>query len=112
MIEHQGSCHCGAVRLTLRDTPSEAASCNCSLCRRLGGLWHYCSRELVSVEGRGVAYRQGDCSLDTWHCGICGCSTHWTAVDPDYERMGVNLRMFDPALWADLPLRLIDGASY
>jgi len=100
------------VRLTLRDDPVEAGECNCSLCRRIGGLWHYCRPDQVSVEGEEVAYRQGDCSLDTWHCPTCGCATHWTAVDPNYDRMGVNLRMFEPALWQDLPRRFIDGASF
>ena len=109
---HHGSCHCGRVRLVLRDAPSEADECNCSLCRRIAGLWHYCSPEVVTVEGEGVAYRQGDCTLDTWHCPTCGCTTHWTPVDPSYPRMAVNLRMFDPALWRDLPRRLIDGASF
>jgi len=112
MSEHRGSCHCGKVRLTLRDEPTEVGECNCSLCRRIGGLWHYCRPDQVSVEGEEVAYRQGDCSLDTWHCPSCGCTTHWTALDPHYERMGVNLRMFEPALWQDLPRRFIDGASF
>ena len=112
MSEHHGGCHCGKVRLTLRDDPVEAGDCNCSLCRRIGGLWHYCRPDQVSVEGEEVAYRQGDCSLDTWHCPTCGCTTHWTAVDPNYDRMGVNLRMFEPALWQDLPRRFIDGASF
>lgn len=112
MSEHHGSCHCGSIRLTLRDTPPDAGECNCSLCRRTGGLWHHCHPDAVTVEGEGAAYRQGDCSLDTWHCPTCGCTTHWTPVDPAYPRMGVNLRMFDPALWRDLPRRLIDGASY
>ena len=89
MSEHRGSCHCGKVRLTLRDEPTEVGECNCSLCRRIGGLWHYCRPDQVSVEGEEVAYRQGDCSLDTWHCPSCGCTTHWTALDPHYERMSV-----------------------
>jgi hypothetical protein len=38
MSEHRGSCHCGRVRLTLREDPPEAAECNCSICRRTGGL--------------------------------------------------------------------------
>ena len=112
MSEHPGSCHCGAVRLMLRDDPVDAGECNCSLCRRIGGLWGYTHPENVTVKGTGVAYRQGDCMLDTWHCGTCGSTTHWTSVDPDYPRMAVNLRMFDPALWQDLPRRMIDGASY
>jgi hypothetical protein len=112
MKNHVGSCHCGAVRLVLRDEPVEAGECNCSICRRTAGLWHYCAPEKVTVEGEGAAYRQGDCALDLWHCQTCGCITHWTAVDPAYERMGVNLRMFEPEVWAGLPRRHIDGASY
>lgn len=112
MSEHHGSCHCGAVRLMLREDPVEAVSCNCSICRRIGGLWAYAEPAKITVEGAGVAYRQGDCMLDTWHCGTCGCTTHWTPVDPAYQRMAVNLRMFDPALWQDLPIRHVDGASF
>lgn len=29
-----------------------------------------------------------------------------------YIRVAVNLRMFEPGLWVDLPRRLVDGASY
>ena len=112
MTEHSGSCHCGAVTIALRDDPSEAVECNCSLCRRLAGLWHYTGPGNVTVTGAVVAYGQGDCSLDTWHCERCGCTTHWTAVDPVYPRMAVNLRMLAPELWRDLPRRLVDGASF
>lgn len=112
MNEHHGSCHCGAIKLVLRETPSSAGDCNCSLCRRIGGLWHHTEPVNVTADGAGVAYRQGDCMLDTWHCATCGSTTHWTSVDPGYLRMAVNLRMFDPELWRDLPRRLIDGASY
>jgi len=112
MSDHHGSCHCGRIQLTLREAPLDAAECNCSICRRTGGLWHHTTPDKVAVEGQGVAYRQGDCMLDTWHCGTCGCTTHWTPVDPDYPRMAVNLRMFEPDLWRELPRRPIDGASY
>lgn len=112
MSEHHGSCHCGRIRLTLREAPAERTECNCSICRRTAGLWHYCAPDMVVVAGEGVAYRHGDCALDLWHCPTCGCTTHWTPVDPAYPRMGINLRMFEPALWRDLPVRFVDGASY
>lgn len=112
MTEHHGSCHCGRIDLTLRDEPTEVSECNCSICRRTAGLWHYCSPDLISVEGEGVAYQQGDRSLDTWHCPDCGCTTHWTATDPTYARMAINLRMFEPDFWRELPRKLVDGASY
>lgn len=112
MIEHRGSCHCGHVRLTLRETPGEAGECNCSICRRVAGLWHYCGPGVATVEGDGVSYQRGERALDLWHCPKCGCTTHWTPTDTAYPRMGINLRMFEPALWVDLPRRAIDGASF
>lgn len=112
MGEHRGNCHCGRTRIVLRETSEEATECHCSICRRTAGLWHYSPMHAVTVAGEGVAYRQGDRALDLWHCAVCGCTTHWTPTDPDQARMGVNLRMFDPALWSDLPRRLVDGASF
>ena len=50
--------------------------------------------------------------LALWRCPDCGCVTHWTPQDAEYDRMGVNLRMFDPSLWEQLPRRLIDGTSF
>ena len=113
MIE--GSCHCGAVRLTLPAAPEDLASCNCSICRRLGGLWGYYRSDEVTVsdpDGRLVGYVQGDATLTTGQCGIGGCTTHWSPRDPAYMRMGVNLRLFDPEVWEPLPRRLVDGASW
>jgi hypothetical protein len=112
MTVHHGSCHCGAVALELRDKPVEAAECNCSLCRRVAGLWHYCPRDRLSVTGELEGYVQGDRTLTTWRCKDCGNVSHWTALDPAYERVGVNLRLFDPSLWQELPRRLVDGASF
>ena len=109
--EHRGNCHCGSVQLTLRDTPTEATECNCSICRRTAGLWHYCAPAALSVAGQEVSYQQGDCALDLWHCPVCACITHWTPTDTTYPRVGVNLRMFAPKLWQDLRRRLVDGAS-
>jgi hypothetical protein len=110
-IQH-GTCHCGAVDLALDSSPIEAAECNCSLCRRVAAAWHYCPPAQLRVTGELAGYVQGDRTLTTWRCANCGNVTHWTAIDPDYPRVGVNLRLFDPALWEDLPRKKIDGASY
>jgi hypothetical protein len=112
MTEHHGSCHCGQIGLVLRDEPLDATECNCSICRRTAGLWHYAKPDAVTIAGDGVGYVQGDRMLTTWHCGTCGCTTHWTANDPAYERVGVNLRMFERDLWGDLPRKHVDGASF
>jgi hypothetical protein len=112
MTQHTGRCHCGAVELQLRDVPVEAVECNCSLCRRVAALWHYCTPDRLAVTGELQGYIQGDRTLTTWRCSTCGNVSHWTAIDPDYDRLGVNLRLFDVTLWQALPRRLVDGASF
>lgn len=107
-----GSCHCGAIRVRLCFTPEDATQCNCSICRRTGALWTYGPPDQIQVQGTGVGYVQGDATLTTWHCGTCGITTHWTPIDPSYGRMGVNLRLFAPELWDNLPRKLVDGASW
>jgi hypothetical protein len=109
MIE--GTCHCGAVTIAIPSAPTELTSCNCSLCRRTGGLWCYFSPSQVRVTGATATYRWGDKTLDTHRCTVCGCITHWTPVDPTYDRMGVNARLMDPAIVAAARIKRLDGAD-
>ncbi len=111
-MNHEGSCHCGAIQVVIEGDPADASECNCSICRRTGALWTYRLPSQVEVTGLGVGYVQGDATLTLWLCGTCGVITHWTPRDPTYNRMGINLRLFDPALWNALPRLLIDGASW
>jgi len=72
-----GSCHCGAVRLTLPSAPEKATKCNCSLCRRLGGLWAYYEFGTVRVDGHPentAEYVWSDKTLRTVRCKTCGCA--------------------------------------
>ncbi|MGQ3055506.1 MAG: GFA family protein [Roseateles sp.] len=108
-----GSCHCGAVRLTLPFAPEKATNCNCSLCRRLGGLWAYYEFGTVAVEGHPehtAEYIWGDRTLRTLRCAHCGCATHWEPLVPEPgARHGVNLNNFDPQLRASVQVRRFDG---
>ena len=112
---HEGSCHCGAVRLTLPSTPDVATDCNCSLCRRIGGPWVYFPFGSVRIDGHPestTAYVQGDRVLRTIRCATCGCVTHWEPIPPtEGTRHGVNLACFDPALIASVRTRRFDGAD-
>lgn len=109
-----GACHCGAVRLTLPSPPEKATQCNCSLCRRLGGLWAYYEFGTVKLEGHPehtADYVWGDKTLRTVRCAHCGCVTHWEPLVPEAgARHGVNLNNFDPQLVAAVQVRRFDGA--
>ena len=109
------TCHCGAVRIEIPHAPAEVTNCNCSLCRRLGGLWAYYDVGSVRVVGhpeKTNGYIQGDRTLRTVRCSTCGCTTHWEPLDPTvHKRMGVNIRNFDPVAIGDVRIRLLDGAD-
>ena len=59
---HQGSCHCGAVRVTLPATPVVATRCNCSLCRRIGGPWVYFEFGTVKIDGHPESTPRRPCA--------------------------------------------------
>lgn len=109
-----GSCHCGAVCLALPAAPGEATSCNCSLCRRTGGIWAYYPFGKVSIQGHPEhtdSYIWGDRTLRTVRCKTCGIVTHWEPLEPaSGARQGVNLRNFEPALLEAVVIRRFDGA--
>ena len=112
---HEGSCHCGAVRLTLPATPEVATQCNCSLCRRIGGPWVYFEFGTVRIESQPDAtsgYVQGDKTLRTIRCRRCGCVTHWEPIVVEAgAKHGVHLGNFDPTLIASVKVRKFDGAD-
>ena len=111
----QGTCHCGAVRVTIPAAPAYVIDCNCSLCRRLGGRWAQFDASEVTVEAAPDAmhaYVWGDRTLRTMRCATCGCVTHWESIsEAAGTRCGVNLRNFDPAVTAGLRVRRFDGAD-
>jgi hypothetical protein len=107
-----GSCHCGAVQLEIPSAPTLLTSCNCSICRRLGTVWAYYSPGDVRITGPTIAYRWGDKALELHHCPTCGCTTHWSPIgDSDPNRMGIQMRLFDPELLAGVRVRRVDGAA-
>ena len=109
------SCHCGAARLTVDSPPAELTNCNCSICRRLAGLWGYYLHAQVhwlSPPDAVESYIQGDRTLRTLRCRTCGCTMSSEPLEPDrYPRMGVNMRNADPAELGTPRIRLLDGAD-
>lgn len=115
---YTASCHCGAVTLELQKKPRQLTQCNCSICRRYGALWAYFQRKSIRVIARRGAlqtYAWKNKRFEFFRCASCGCITHYERTDKreDGSDMGaVNLRNIDdPTIVAQLPVRLLDGAS-
>jgi len=99
----KAACHCGAVQMEIETPPDTVNDCACSICRRKGALWAYYSPQKVRIlppSGATAIYMWGDKMIEFHSCKICACSTHWTAADKTFDRMGVNARMMDPEVLA------------
>ncbi|QUL38077.1 GFA family protein [Erythrobacter sp. JK5] len=111
-----GGCHCGAVTVTLSRRPEYVNLCDCSLCAKSGGAWGYfCSAE-VSVEGETANYRRADYekpAVEMHFCRTCGTTTHWTLTEyHDGDRVGVNMRIFEPSELSGIEARTLDGRNW
>ena len=111
-----GACHCGAVQVTLANAPVEATQCNCSLCVKSGFRGVYAPSDDVTISGETSGYVRSDIDepmITIWRCKHCGIATHWTPLTPPpHQRIGINARLFNPALVAALPVNDVDGASW
>jgi hypothetical protein len=110
-------CHCGAVRVAVPAPPEQVTDCNCSICRRLGARWAYYPASQVTITGsdatdtyvRHDGPNMGDLALH--HCRTCGCTTHWSSLDPAVDRMGVNTRLMEPEVLAEARVHRFNGAD-
>jgi hypothetical protein len=109
----QGACLCKAVQLGAARRPRQVTQCNCSVCRSYGTLWAYYRRSAVSiVAARGALedYSVRARGLRFVRCRTCGCVICWDAPGTARDqRMGINTRLLDHALMADVPIKVLDG---
>lgn len=111
----KASCHCGAVQIEIDRKPQSLTQCSCSICRRYGALWAYCTRKtahVLSTPGATKPYLWNDKVIEFYHCGTCGCLTHYEGIKKtDDDRIAVNARMMSPRDVADVRIRTFDGAD-
>ena len=114
----KGGCHCGNVSVEVARAPEFINLCDCSLCRKSGGAWGYYPKAEVTVSGVPTDYRRADADADEQFvemhfCSSCGTTTHWTLTEnAEGDRLGVNIRIFDPAELEGVEVRTIDGLHW
>jgi len=101
------------VQLGAARAPRQVTLCNCAACRRYGTLWGYYKRSAVTITAaRGTLedFSRRPRGLKFVRCRSCGCVICWDSrsKDPD-RRMGVNTRLFDHAVMAGVPVKVLDG---
>ena len=113
---HHGSCHCGAVAFDLEGEVSEVIDCNCSMCRRRGGLLAFFPREALTLktpEADYRTYRFNKEHLAHHFCPTCGIAPFSEGADPrtGARMVAVNVRCLPDVDLKTLKVNEFDGAS-
>ena len=112
----RAACHCEAVRFAIAEAPKWVLDCSCTICRRYGALWTYCTgADPVTLVERPdpaatATYSWNMNYFAFHHCRTCGCVTHFEAIDRDpSEIWGLNARMMVGLDGPNTPVRQIDN---
>ena len=109
-----GTCHCGAPSFDCDVEPTQAMTCNCSICRRRASFF-------IFFEGDTAPVRADPEALGIYHfhkqiiahhfCKTCGIGPWAEVTLPDGTRkVALNLRASDVP-FAHLPTTEFDGAA-
>jgi hypothetical protein len=117
ITETRGTCHCGAVRFTVKlsDGLRTARRCNCSYCRMRGAV-------AVSAELDGITMEQGEEALSVYQfnsgtakhyfCSTCGIYTFHQRRSNNTQ-YGVNVACLEgisPFDFEEVPV--LDGVNH
>jgi|HubBroStandDraft_1064217.scaffolds.fasta_scaffold03294_2 hypothetical protein len=114
----RAACHCEAVKFEIAEPPTWVLDCNCTVCRRYGGLWTY----FRGAEGQAKLLKTPDPAATeayTWldgeiafhRCKTCGCVTHNVAATADPPIIfAVNCRMMAGLDPAKVRIRRVDNS--
>lgn len=116
-----GNCLCGAVSVTIDDKPEFINDCNCSLCRKVGGVWGYFPSSSVKTIGNTFSFVRRDKKIpgvEVHSCKTCATTTHWVLtksfkeLNPSADRVGVNMRLFNPDELVGVEVRFPNGKDW
>ncbi len=117
-MKYAGSCHCGRIAFDLETGTdiAEVYDCNCSMCRRRGGLWWFGAREALVLNSEAAAlatYRFNRHHIDHHHCTQCGIAPFSEGTHPatGARTVAVNVRCLPGLDLAALKIVPIDGAG-
>ena len=116
-MTHAGSCHCGRIAFELDGEVDKAMDCNCSMCRRRGGLLAFFPREalrLSTPEADMATYTFNRHALRHHFCPSCGIAPFSEGVDPrnGAKTVAVNVRCLPDVDLDKLQVSKVDGASF
>jgi hypothetical protein len=115
-MKYQGSCHCGRIAFEVEGDIGEVYDCNCSMCRRRGGLLWFGPRDaftLKTPESDVATYTFNKHVIQHHFCTNCGISPYGEGEKPNAGPMiAVNVRCLPELELSALKVTAVDGASF
>lgn len=112
---HQGGCHCGGIRFEVEGDIGQVIDCNCSLCRKRGGLLWFVPRaqfHLKTPEADLATYTFNTHQIRHHFCRVCGIAPFGEGRDPKGGEMAaVNARCLEDVDLGALTIVPFDGRS-
>ena len=114
-MTYQGSCHCGRIGFEASGEIAQAMDCNCSYCRRRGGLLWFVPAEqfrLRTPKADAATYTFNTHRLQHHFCATCGIAPYSEGSGQDGKAMvAVNVRCLPEVDLGALKIVPFDGAS-
>lgn len=117
-MQYEGSCHCGQIAFVIQaeEPIADVVDCNCSLCRRRGGLLWFAPRAALTLTtdpAQLATYQFNKHHLQHHYCRDCGIAPFSEGVDPrsGQAMVAVNVRCLPALDLAGLKINSFDGAS-
>jgi len=114
-MQYKGSCHCGQITFTAEGEIKQVMECNCSMCRRRGGLLWFVPREKFHLDvpmDRLSNYTFNKHVIQHHFCPRCGSAPFSLGVAPNgTEIAAINVRCLDDVDLSTLARTLYDGRS-
>lgn len=116
MTSYAGSCHCGGIAFSFESAPiTEGMECNCSICRRKGGLLHFVPAAVFTLKTPRenlATYRFNKKIISHHFCPTCGVFPFGEGEHPPGNPMvAVNLRCVDGLDPGAVKHNFFDGAA-
>lgn len=112
---YEGSCHCGKIAFAVEGEFTSALDCNCSLCRRKGGLLAFVPRdkfELKTPREAVSTYTFNHHVIQHHFCATCGVAPYAEGKMPDGAEMAcINVRCIPAIDLAAIEIQPWDGRS-
>ena len=114
-MTHAGGCHCGRIRFEVDGQPGTVLDCNCSMCRKRGGLLWFVPREdlrLLTAVAELSTYTFNTHKLHHHFCSKCGIAPFSEGSDAQGNPMAsVNVRCLEDVDIDALQVKKFDGRS-